>query len=54
MISITYLLKLKEMVSLLSEDVEDYLDSYNLTCFLKLGTASDLDNSLFCTVPAAR
>lgn len=35
--------------SLLSEDVEDYLDSYNLTCFLKLGTASDLDNSLFCT-----
>ena len=35
--------------SLFSEDVEDYLDSYNLTCFLKLGTASDLDNSLFYT-----
>lgn len=40
--------------SLLSEGVEDYLDSYNLTCFLKLGTVEDSGNSLFCTETVGR
>lgn len=40
--------------SLLSEDIENYLDSYNLTCFLKLGTVEDSGNSLFCAETVGR